>query len=148
MATVLNPDEPYSTEWGVALESLQQFENHFGVLELLADAAPVHDWVRVEIRMWLEGKRPPWPKKEETDEDRKLREAAQACRDKANWVSDEGLGNREEDRIRRIAKARGIKPASLENYYNGKGRAYHRGTPWRKWRRVYTETLWSTEQPH
>jgi hypothetical protein len=134
---VMTADDQNDWEWGGALEVLEQFENPLGILELLANGALVPDWVRPEIKAWLKDERPPWPKKDETDEDRKLREAAEACRDKVNWRTGEELGDRESGRIRRIAEERGIDPVSLENYYNGKGRAYSRGTPSRKWERVY-----------
>jgi hypothetical protein len=130
-------EEPYSWKWGTALESLHQFENAIGVLALVAEGAPVPQWVRSEITAWLENERPPSPTRKDTDEDIKLRNAAEKVRDKANWRPREPKGDSESGRISRIAEEEGVKPLSLENYCRCKGRAYNRDKALRIWYRVY-----------
>jgi hypothetical protein len=138
MVTILNPDEPYSREWGFAMDLLQQHQNPLEILDLLADGAPVHDWVRSEIKAWLEGKRPPLPK-ELTDENRRLVEAAKAFKNEP-WLWHEQRGDRD-GRIKRIAAECNVLPAHLESFIKCEGGRYRqskeRDDEWNEWERVY-----------
>jgi hypothetical protein len=128
--------------WGEALEHLQQFENPRTVLALIAEGAPVPDWVRDEIKAWFLGERPPLPSIEEQTGDEKLLAAVRAFNDPTN----RGRGERRDDRLKRVAKEYGyldehgeVEPA-FRNFAKGVGGTYRRLVgDWNKWLDRYTE---------
>jgi hypothetical protein len=121
MATVLNPDEPYSAEWGDALTSLMNYKEPLGILDLLAEGAPVPEWVRVGIKMWFEGQCPSFPK-DLTGENRKLAAAINAYRTEPGQTG-EKRGDRHSGRI----KSQGGRRRRIRQYEDD----------FREWERVY-----------
>jgi hypothetical protein len=118
-------------EWAGALESLQQFRDPLGILHMIADDAEVPQWVRGEVKEWLEGCRPARPSAL-TDKDQKLLDAVQAYRTNARPSRE-----KKDDRITRIAKEHEITRAALDNYLNCKGGTYKRvAQAWREWEAV------------
>ncbi len=139
MTPETSEERPYSDKWADALEMLHNYEDARGILALVTEGVHPPQWVRSDIAAWLEGDRPPLPARKDTDQDIKLRRAAEKVRDKANWRPGEIKGDRHSGRIKRIAEEEGVSPTALEYYCNCKGRAYNRDKSWRTWDRVYGE---------
>src|SRR5262245_21163871 len=95
-------------DWVLALEQLQQFLNRDAVLVLLAEGAPVPDWVCSEIAQWRAGKRPKRPR-DLSVADKHLLVAADAVGDPAQKRTDESR----DQRIDRIAGDFGVTPEAL-----------------------------------
>src|ERR1700730_5735107 len=124
--------------WGGALDSLQQFKESIEVLRLLADGTPVPDWVRREIALWLEGKRPPFPGAK-NESDVRLLAAIRDYHDKRSRPKGEGR----EARIQRVAQKHKVPPNRIENFLDHEGSHYRRlGRDMRRWEAIYLDPNW------
>jgi hypothetical protein len=121
--------------WGMALDLFFTYEDVSGVFGILAAGSSIiPDWVANEFKAYLQGKRPPMPKRSEKDEN--LLAAARACLDKGCRRA----GEKRAARIERIAKERSVSPTSLENLLNHEGGTYRRLVrDERRWEQIYVE---------
>jgi hypothetical protein len=127
----------WNWEWGGAIEGLHLYKKPLGVLELLAAGAPVPDWVREQIALWLDGKRPPWPGPKDGpkgDDDRRLLAAMRDYHDKTSRPK----GETQKVRIARIAAKHNVPKNWIEQWLRGEGSRWRRLVQdYRAWEQVY-----------